>query len=166
MGEVSEIRDNRLSVSQISAEFGMARATVAKRIEALAIRSDGKRLGYPVYRLRDIVRIAGDGDPGDENDPMKMRPCDRLAHFRAENSRIEFEERQGRLIPAGQVEEEMAAVAKVVTRFYETFPDRLERDLRVGPDVVEYAIQCCREAREELSKIITGDADEDVRLSA
>jgi len=166
VGEVVDIRDNRLSVSQIAAEFGMARSTVAKRIEALAIRPDGKRLGYPVYRLRDIVRIAGDADPGDENDPMRMRPTDRRAWFQSENDRLKFEQEQGRLIPAGQVEEEMAAVAKVVTRFYETFPDRLERDLRVGPDVVEYAIQCCREAREELSKIITGDADEDVRLSA
>lgn len=165
MGEVSEIRDNRLSVSQIADEFGMARATVAKRIEAFGIRPEGKRLGYPVYRLRDIVRIAGDAEPGEENDPMRMRPTDRRAWFQSENERMKMEAEQGRLIPAGEVEADRAAVAKIVVRAFDTFPDRLERDLRVPPEVVEYAIEHCRAHRSELYAAML-DEGEDVRISA
>jgi len=165
VGDVAEIRDNRMSVSQIADEFGMARATVAKRIEAFGIRPEGKRLGYPVYRLRDIVRLAGDTEPGDENDPMKMRPTDRRAWFQSENERMKMEAEQGRLIPSGEMEAEQAAIAKIVVRAFDTFPDRLERDLRVPPEVVEYAIEHCRAARAELHSLIRAEG-EDVRLSA
>lgn len=153
MGDVTQLHQIRLSVSQIASEFGMARATVAKRIEALGIRADGKRAGYPVYRLKDIVRVAGDsgGDGVSEDvDPMRMRPTDRRAWFQSENERLKFEAEQGMLIPAGEVEAEMAEVAKIVTRALETLPDRLERDLRTSPTVVDYVAQHCRAIREEL----------------
>lgn len=165
MGDVSEIRDNRLSVSQIAAEFGMARATVSKRIDALGIRPDGKRLGYPVYRLRDIVRIAGDSDPADENDPMRMRPQDRRAWFQSENERLKFESEQGRLIPAAEVEAEMAEMAKVVTRALATLPDKLERDLRICSDVVGYVARQCRTTMEELHAAMADEVT-DARESA
>lgn len=166
MGEVSEIRDNRLSVSQIADEFGMARSTVAKRIEAFGIRADGKRLGYSVYRLRDIIRVAGDSEPGEENDPMRMRPTDRRAWFQSENERMKMEVEQGHLIPAGEVEAEFAAIAKIVARSYDTFPDRLERDVRVPPAVVEYVTEHCRAARAELYAAMRGEEGEDARNSA
>ena len=165
MGDVSEIRDNRLSVSQIASEFVMARATVAKRIEALGIRPDGKRLGYPVYRLRDIVRVAGDSDPADENDPMRMRPQDRRAWFQSENERLKFESEEGRLIPAAEVEAEMAEMAKVVTRALATLPDKLERDLRIGADVVGYVARQCRATMDELHAAMADDVA-DARESA
>lgn len=165
MGEVTELRQFRLSVSQIAAEFGMARATVAKRIEALGIKPDGKRLGYPVYRLRDIVRVAGDVEAGDENDPMRMRPTDRRAWFQSENERLKLEVEQGRYIPAAEFEAEVGNIGKIVSRAFATFPDKLERDLRVPPEVVEYAMHYCRESQAEIYSAIRGE-DEDVRESA
>jgi phage terminase Nu1 subunit (DNA packaging protein) len=165
VGDVSEIRDNRLSVSQIADEFGMARATVAKRIEALGIRPEGKRLGYPVYRMRDIVRISGDAEPGDENDPLRMRPTDRRAWFQSENERLKFEQEQGLLIPAGEVEAEMAHIAKIVTRALATMPDRIERDMRLPAAVVEYISEQCRSIRAEIAAEMSLE-DLDARVSA
>lgn len=165
MGDVSEIRDNRLSVSQIADEFGMARATVAKRIEALGIRPEGKRLGYPVYRMRDIVRISGDAEPGNENDPLRMRPTDRRAWFQSENERLKFEQEQGLLIPAGEVEAEMSEIAKVVARALATMPDRMERDLRLPPVAIEYVAEQCRAIRAEIAAAMAGE-ELDARLSA
>lgn len=165
MGDVSEIRDNRLSVSQIADEFGMARATVAKRIDALGIRPEGKRLGYPVYRMRDIVRIAGDADPGNENDPMRMKPTDRRAWFQSENERLKFEQEQGMLIPAGEVEAEMAQIAKVVVRALATMPDRIERDMRLPSAAVEYVAEQCRAIRAEIAAAMAGE-ELDARVSA
>ena len=168
MGEVTQLHQIRLSVSQIASEFGMARATVAKRIEALGIRADGKRAGYPVYRLKDIVRVAGDSGEGmgEDVDPMRMRPTDRRAWFQSENERLKFEQEEGRLIPAGEVEAEMAEVAKIVTRALETLPDRLERDMRTPAEVVDYVAQHCRAIREELHAAMQDEGEADARNCA
>lgn len=166
MGSVTPIHGVYLSINQIATEFGFARATVAKRIDALGIRPTEKRGGHPVYRLRDVVRIAeGQSPQGDEVDPMRMRPTDRRAWFQSENERLKFEQEEGRLIPAGEVEAEMAEVAKIVTRALETLPDRLERDLRLSPAVVESVAQQCRAVREELHAAMSGE-EMDARRSA
>ena len=103
----------------------MARPTVSKRLDAAGIKPSDKRGGHPVYRMRDVVRIFVDtpqhsGDGAEFVDPMRMRPTDRRAWFQSENERLKFEQEQGRLIPAGEVEAEMAEVAKIVTRALET----------------------------------------------
>lgn len=165
MGDVTELRQFRLSVSQIASEFGMARSTVSKRIDALGIKPDGKRLGYPVYRLRDIVRIAGDAEPGEENDPMRMRPTDRRAWFQSENERMKMEAEQGRLIPAAEVEAEFTEIAKIVSRSLGTLPDKMERDMRIQPAVIEYVSEYIRGLRAELFAAMH-DEGEDVRDSA
>lgn len=165
MGEVTELRQFRLSVSQIASEFGMARSTVAKRIDALGIKPDGKRMGWPVYRLRDIVRIAGDAEPGEENDPMRMRPTDRRAWFQSENERLKLEVEQGLLIPASEFEAEIGEVGKIVSRAFSTLPDKLERDLRIPPEVVEYVTLYCRESQAEIYTAMRGEV-EDARESA
>lgn len=167
MGDVTQLHQIRLSVSQIASEFGMARATVSKRLDAAGIRPEGKRGGYPVYRLKDIVRAVADAAPvdGSEVDPMRMRPTDRRAWFQSENERLKFEQEEGRLIPAGEVEAEMAEVAKIVTRALETLPDRLERDMRAPAEVIDYVSSACRSVREELALAMVAE-EQDARLSA
>ena len=46
-----------LSISQAATEFGRDRATVAKRIAELGLQPTGKRRGYPVFRVRDLIEI-------------------------------------------------------------------------------------------------------------
>lgn len=140
MGDVTQL-GIRLSVSQIAAELGMSRNTVAKRIEMLGIRPEGKRAGYAVYRLRDIVAIAGTDSSGwgdGSIDPMKLPPTERRAWYQSENERLKAEGEMGRLIPARQFEDEMARVLGIVRRRHATLPDRAERDLRPGPEVIEW----------------------------
>lgn len=144
MGELAEFRSTlRLSISQIASEFGMARATVAKRIDALGVKPDGRRQGHPIYRMRDMIRVVapepemGSG-AGPDFDPAKLPPSERRAWYQSENERLKSEADQGRLIPAVEVESEMATLAKTVVRELEILPDTIERDMRVGPEVVEY----------------------------
>ena len=171
MGSVVGIHQILLSVSQIASEFGMARPTVSKRLDAAGIKPSDRRGGHPVYRMRDVIRIFVDtpqhsGDGAEFVDPMRMRPTDRRAWFQSENERLKFEQEQGRLIPAGEVEAEMAEVAKIVTRALETLPDRLERDMRTPAAVVDYVAQHCRAIREELHAAMQDEGGSDARNCA
>ena len=168
MGSVVGIHQILLSVSQIASEFGMGRVTVSKRIDSAGIKPAGKRGGHPVYRMRDIVQIAVDAsspvcDPA--MDPMRMRPTDRRAWFQSENERLKFEQEQGLLIPAGEVEAEMSEIAKVVARALATMPDRMERDLRLPPVAIEYVVEQCRAIRSEIAAAMANE-EQDARLSA
>jgi hypothetical protein len=142
MGDVTELRSGiRLSISQIAVEFSMSRNTVARRIDQLGLRPDGKRGGYAVYRLRDVAAIVAPEGPSpsaSDFDPTQLPPSERRAWFQSENERLKAEAEQRQLIPAGEVETEMAVMVKTVVRALETLPDRAERDLRCPPEVVEF----------------------------
>ncbi|TXH56560.1 MAG: DUF1441 family protein [Desulfurellales bacterium] len=171
MGAVIETADGlvRLSIARLAAEFGMARETVSKRLAQANVQPDGKRGGYPVYRLRDACPALIDGGhaEGDEGvDPSKMKPSDRRAWFQSENERLKFEQETGQLILAAEVHAEFAAAAKVVVRELETLPDRAERDLRCSPEVVEYLQAEVRNIRTEIAKHLATDDEEDARISA
>lgn len=158
----------RLSIARLAAEFGMARETVSKRLAQAGVQPDGKRAGYPVYRLRDACPALVDGAVvGEEGvDPSKMKPGDRRAWFQSENERLKFEQETGNLILAAEVHAEFAAVAKIVVRELETLPDRAERDLRCSPEVVEYLQGEVRSVRTEIAKRLADDGEGDARLSA
>lgn len=172
MGELTEFRSVfRLSISQIASEFGMARGTVSKRIDALGIKPDGRRGGYPIYRMRDVIRVVapepelGSG-AGPEFDPSKLPPGDRRAWYQSENERLKVEADQGRLIPAIEVEAEMATLAKTVVRELEILPDTIERDLRVGPEVIEYLQDKIYKLRQQIAGAVAeAEAGDGVRIS-
>jgi hypothetical protein len=174
MGEVTEFRTTvRLSISQIASEFGMSRNTVSARIAALGLIPDGKRGGYPVYRLRDVARIAATEAapaPGaDDFNPMTLDPMKRRAWFQSENERLKFETDCRHLVPDIEVAEEFAGLAKAVTQSLETLPDRAERDTRCGPEVVEYLIEQVRLLRNEIARRVeglTGDEQDDARVGS
>ena len=118
--------------------------------------------------MRDIAQIAVDipgGACDPAMDPMRMRPTDRRAWFQSENERLKFEQEQGLLIPAGEVEAEMSEIAKVVARALATMPDRMERDLRLPPLAIEYVAAQCRAIRSEIAAAMAGE-ESDAHLSA
>jgi hypothetical protein len=95
-----------------------------------------------------------------------MKPTDRKAWFASELDRMAVEERAGRLIPAGEVEEQMAMIVSTVVRCLETQADRAERDLRVGTEVVEWLLKDADQIRAQIAEALTEDEDDDaVRLS-
>lgn len=176
MGDVTELRTGiRLSISQIASELGMSRNTVARRIEDRGIRADGRRGGYPVYRLRDLgpIMFGAAVSPEDESgrpDPNRMAPQDRRAHYQAENEKLKFEQDCGQLILASEVHGQMAQIAKIVTRFLATLPDVFERDTRCPTSYTEHLDKLVRKIREEIAALLAeheDDTDEaDVRGSA
>lgn len=172
MGAVIETADGlvRLSIARLAAEFGMARETVSKRLAQANVQPDGKRAGYPVYRLRDacpaLIDSAGYAGGEEGIDPSKMKPSDRRAWYQSENERLKFEQETGQLILAAEVHAEFSAAAKIVVRELETLPDRAERDLRCGAEVVEYLQTEVRNIRTEIAKHMAEDDEDDARLSA
>ena len=168
MGDVVEDRGIRLSISALAAELGVTRETASKRLAQAGVPTDGKRNGYPVYRMGPAVRaiVGGGSDPETTSDPAKMRPTDRRAHFQAESERLAFEEKSGRLVLASEVEFEMSTLVSALTKGLDTLPDRCERDTRCTPEVTEFLIQQVRAMRAEMAAALRADTDEDVRESA
>lgn len=124
-----------LSMSELATEFGRDPDTIKKRIAELDIRPSGKRNGYPVYRLRDVMRI----ERLDENgklDPDKMRPAERSSFYRSENDRLQFERDCGLLYLRHEIETEIAAVFRIITQELDTLIDELERDVQPSPVVL------------------------------
>lgn len=142
MGAVIEASDRivRLSIARLAEEFGMARETVSKRLAQANIAPDGKRNGYPVYRLRDacpaILQPSGVDENG-EIDPRKLPPQDRNAWFASELRRLETELKAGQLVPAAEHESDLADMTKTLVQFLETLPDQLERDANLHPEQIE-----------------------------
>ena len=172
MGEVISAADSkiRLSISRLATEFGMARETVAKRLRSAGIQADGKKDGYPVYRLRDAAPALIEAAPTDEAgevDPDKLPPEKRRAWFQSERERMELEAKAGKLMPALEHERDMARVVGIVVQTFETLPDILERDEGLAPHQVERVQKVLDSTRERLYERITSeDLDDDVRRSA
>lgn len=142
MGAVIEQNDRlvRLSIARLAEEFGMARETVSKRLAQAQVQPDGKRNGYPVYRLRDACPALLEPAAYDEDgnpDPSSLPPDKRNSWYQSEIRRLEVEMKCGELIPAGEVEIEMADLVKSLLQFTDTLGDSLERDCGLTPEQVE-----------------------------
>jgi len=125
-----------LSVRRFGDETGLDRDTLTKRIRVAGLVPSGKRGGYPVYRLRDLLKAAYTTDEDGGLDPDKLRPFERHAHYKAEKEKLAVEQERGELIPRIEVEQEQARIAKIVAHGLETLPDVLERDCALAPEVV------------------------------
>ena len=170
MGEVISAGESkiRLSISRLATEFGMARETVAKRLRSAGIQADGKKDGYPVYRLRDAAPALIEAAPTDEAgdvDPDKLPPEKRRAWFQSERERMEVEAKAGKLIPALEHERDRARLVGMVVQAFETLPDVLERDEGLQPHQVERVQQVLDGVRAKLYDRIVSDED-DVRRRA
>ncbi|MFN7782292.1 MAG: DUF1441 family protein [Lysobacterales bacterium] len=143
MGEVLNQRDRLrlVSISRIAELLGMDRKTVSKRLLDANVPQAGKRDGYPVYDGRQACEacllpqtLAGEDGP---LDPRQMKPMDRRAWFQSERERISLEADARQLIPAGEVESEMAEVVRSFVQFLDTLPDSLERDVGLTAEQVD-----------------------------
>lgn len=145
MGEVLNQRDRLrlVSISRIAELLGMDRKTVSKRLLDANVPQAGKRDGYPVYDGRQACEacllpqtLAGEDGP---LDPRQMKPMDRRAWFQSERERISLEADARQLIPAGEVESEMAELVRGFVQFLDTLGDQLERDVGLTAEQVEAA---------------------------
>ena len=135
-----------LSLSALSREFSTTRETLRKRLASQGINPTGTRSGYPVYRLRDALQ-AWIGCPESGFDPDALDPFKRRAHYQGEHEKLKLEIERGLLVPVIEVEQEMAALLKIVAETLDGLPDMIERDAGVSSAVlilVERLLDNCR----------------------
>lgn len=151
MGSVRGISEGlHLSIGSLAAEFGMKRETVAKRIADARLTPSGKRGGYPVYRLKDVLpALTGSIDGDGREDPERLDPYRRQAHYKAALDRLKLEQETRELIPRIECEQEQARILRIVALALDTLPDVVERDCggtAAQVQRIERAVDECREA--------------------
>ncbi len=77
-----------------------------------------------------------------------------LARAQREGVEMANETERGNLIPRDRHDDCVTTVAKICVRGLVTLPDRLERDLRVSPEVVEYVTECIGDLRDEIADAV------------
>jgi phage terminase Nu1 subunit (DNA packaging protein) len=95
-------------------------------------------------------RIASREKTPSDQDPDLMTPKDRLDYWRAEREKDRHLLDQGQLIPVLDVEQKFAAVFKQLAQAVETFPDKMERERGISPDVILLLQDLGDELRESL----------------
>lgn len=162
MGEVRTFQAG-WSISRLAEEFGMDRKTVAKRMREASIAPAGKRDGYDVYRLADaataLVSRGASASEG-QSDPRELPPLERRAFYQSENERLKVEVTTGALVPAAEVEGDYAALVKIVSQFFDTLPDVLERDCALTAEQVVRVQESCDKVRQAMYEKVM---EEDVR---
>lgn len=154
-----------LSINQAADEFGHDRRTITKRISELQIQPADVRSGHPVYRLRDLLAMERT-TPDGEQDPNKMTPFERAAHYKAEAERLKVDQQRGVLLKREDVETEWSRVLKVISLELSTMIDVLERDLGLDAVALERIEQRVDQIRRQMyDSVIEGHLTDDDELS-
>lgn len=156
-GVIPLVSGTHLSVRAFAIETGQDRETVTRRIQAAGVKPSGQRGGYPVYRLKDLLRACYVTTADGELDPDRLPPFQRHAHYKAEAQKLAVEQERGELIPRIEVEQEQARVAKIITHGLDTLPDIIERDCGASPAMVARIEQHIDQVRERMHAEMVGD---------
>ncbi len=99
------------------------------------IQKGGRGISWQIDLLA-VARWKFSPDDADSDDPEDMSPKDRLDHWRGAREKTKHLEEQGELIPAHDVEQQIATVYKGIAQAIETFPDQAEREHGASPETV------------------------------
>ena len=126
------------SISKIAQAFGMARETVAKRIQQTGIKGADIRNGHPVYKLRDVAPalFTADAIPCSARSPDDMPPRDRRDWYESEKIRLQIEQESGLLITIDEHRDNLADTFKALAMIMDTMPDQLERKHALPANVI------------------------------
>ena len=147
-----------LSISAMAQEFQIDRATVRKRLKAANVQPSGERGGYPVYTLRSVIPALGNGTTQDLD---KMTPFERKAFVASQRDELKLQTERGELIPIEEHRDGIHALSRIVVRALVTLPDKLERDLRISPAIVEYVDKCIGILRDEMAASVLASCGDD-----
>lgn len=153
-----------LTLTEISEEFQRDYETIRKRITNLQIIPTGRRGKFPVYRLKDCMRMERMDEEG-MIDPNKLSLADQKAYWQAEKERLDVTKKKGETYTRPDIEEEWSRVFKIVTRELDTLVDHLERDLQPGPIVLSRIEAKLDELRESMyQEIVKGATTQHVMM--
>lgn len=153
-----EIASLKLNINQLAGITGVHRQTVAARLKNVspAAGSNSKLKFYLITEILTELMV-----PTVSADLEDMSPADRLAHWKAENERLKFEQDIGQLIPADEVAREYSLMAKSVVMILETLPDILERDCGLTPAAVTRVQSVIDDLRDQIAqKVLEAEAEE------
>ncbi len=122
-----------------------------------------------MYRLADVVdAMTADRRPsiGGGLDIDELMPTDRKAWYQSENERLKLERELRLLVPADEVQREMAALAKAMASSLDSLSDMLERDAGLPPEAIELVERVTDALREQMYQAILADEDEDAAAEA
>jgi phage terminase Nu1 subunit (DNA packaging protein) len=148
------------SIGTWAVEAGMTRDVLRRILSERGVQPAGKRGGHPVYRARDVIAaLISNGEAAD--DPDKLKPWERKAHYQAEHEKLRLQVERGELVPSIEVEQEMAAMAKRFIQTLDTLPDLIERDVGAHPALLERIERAIDKERETLFEDLNKDAEDD-----
>lgn len=128
-----KIASLKLNINQLAAITDVHRQTVAAKLKNIEPAA-GSNSKLKLYLITDILTELMISTVSSSLEDMQ--PPDKLAHWKAENERLKFEQDTGQLIPADEVAREFSLMAKAVFMVLETLPDILERDCALPPAAV------------------------------
>ena len=137
----------------------MSRDVFRRILSERGVQPAGKRGGHPVYRARDVLKaLTSDFDGAD--DPDKLKPWERKAHYQAEHEKLRLQVERGELVPAIEVERGHGQIFAITTQGIDTLPDVLERDVGLTPLQLARVEKHLDEMREALYQaLIEGEDD-------
>ena len=144
-----EIAALKLNINQLAGITGVHRQTVAARLKNVE-PAPGSNSKLKLYLVTDILTELM--IPSVSTNIDDMDPSDRLAHWKAENERLKFEQDTGQLIPADEVAREFSLMAKAVVMVLETLPDVLERDCALTPAAVVRVQSVIDDLRDQMAE--------------
>jgi len=121
------------SLSQLARELGLDRRTVRERLDRAGVMPVAMRRGFAVFRLRDALRALM---PPAVNDPEKLPPIQRRAHYAALRLVAELGESRRGLCRASDVRDELGAIASMIVSALAAVPIALE-DVELTPRQLE-----------------------------
>ncbi|MEE9651582.1 DUF1441 family protein [Enterobacter soli] len=154
-----EIASFKLNINQLAGITGVHRQTVAARLKNVE-PAPGSNAKLKLFQITDILTELM--VPTVSGELENMSPSDRLAHWKAENERIKFEQETGQLIPADEVAREFSLMAKAIVMVLETLPDVLERDCALSPAAVSRVQSVIDDLRDQMAqRVLDAEEEED-----
>lgn len=133
---------------------------MSNRLKDQNVYPAGKRGERDLYRLSDVFRALLAWNAA--NNPESLHPRDRKTYYQAQREKLRLDQEQGLLVSREHLRAELAVMARLMTDFLDTLPDRLEREENMGPQALEHLEQTLDAMRTELADHIEAyDADTD-----
>ncbi|MGL4508400.1 MAG: DUF1441 family protein [Aeromonas sobria] len=139
--------DYKWNNSQLAKAFNLHRDTVRARLNDAGVKPVGKKANAPLYLLHEAAEAIFAGSTVTQAnaalDPDKMDPKSRKEFFQGENERLKFQTNTKELIPSGEHRDNVAVTIKAVVSFFDSLPDKMERERIFTPEQLEILEQYC-----------------------
>jgi hypothetical protein len=158
--QISVIDDLCWTSTKFSDVLKIDRRVCQQALETAPYRMMGKR---QVWHVRDGMpaifrRVHGVEGAGEQVNPAKLPPKDRLDHYKAERERIKLAQEVRVLIPAAEMEQVIGEAFKTIAQTLDVLPETFERDFALPPEAVirfRSAIDSARDALYESTSQLT-----------